>query len=142
MLKNALVVVLAIATALGLAYVRSWFVALWNPPPGWEYFGPETWLHATGNAVLRALINLLPGFIVGACLSSRRILAGGLVSVLGAALTMWVNNPVYFKETLQGPDGLGTALYAGLHGAAGAALGLVALSSYKSFKASRALRKA
>jgi len=133
MLRKTFVICLAIAVLIGIEWLR----IPSDPLSGFSYFGPETWPHLLGHMALEISRDLLPGFIIGAFLSSRQILTGALVSAFAEAL---IHGFYYLHFLGEQPTLillLPMAIYAGIYGSAGSALGLFSMSSNNSVRDAR-----
>jgi hypothetical protein len=132
MLRQLLVIAIAVATLAAI----SWLSGSWMQSSGFSYFGPESMLPMLTILALKIMQHLLPGFIIGALLTSRPILTGAITSGVAAAaihsyFTLHFGGAVF----LTGTSVLVTAVEFAAYGLAGAALGRVALGSNNSFKA-------
>ncbi|OOG40582.1 hypothetical protein B0E51_08005 [Rhodanobacter sp. C05] len=131
MLRKTIVIFLALAASIGI----SWLRMPSNPVPGFYHFGPETGAFMLKDMLLRVSGDLLPGFIIGAFLTSRQILTGTLVSALAVVLAVFINDPNVWSEQPISAFLLSVIIRAGIYGSAGSALGLFVLGSNNSFKA-------
>jgi hypothetical protein len=131
MLRKTIVILLALVASIGISWVRTPS----NPSSGFYHFGPETGAFMLEDMLLRVSEDLLPGFIIGAFLTSRQILTGTLVSALAVVLAVFVNDPNFWSEQPISAFLLSVIIRAAIYGSAGSALGLFALGANNSFKA-------
>lgn len=130
MLRKTIVISLAIAVLIGIEWLR----LPSDPLSGFSYFGPVTWSYLLGHMALETSRNLLPGFIIGAFLTSRQILTGALVSALTEALVHVFFYLHFLDEQPTLILLLPTVIYACVYGSAGSALGLLVLGSNNSVR--------
>jgi hypothetical protein len=129
MLRTTVVLVLAFAAAFG-----TWWI---SHPAGanfaMAYIGPYSPRYFFEESTIRIVQQLVPGFIVGALLQSRQLLAGAIVSGTSSAAIQNFHdlNSAYFEGWAKV---LIDMVEPGTFGLAAAALGMVALGSNYSFQ--------